>query len=60
MLQAKTKQVSKQELIKLIQSSNFKSFTLLEPYDQMDEKGLLDHLRRNKNQNRSIIIGVSS
>ncbi len=60
MLQSKTQQISKQDFIKLIQFRNFKSFTLLEPYEQSDEKTLLDHLRRNKSQKSSIIVGVSS
>lgn len=60
MLKPKTTKVTKEELIKMIQASNIKSFILLEPYDQQEEKTVLEQLRRNKAKTTSVIIGLST
>ena len=58
MLQLKQKNVSRTEIVKLIQNASFKKIILHEPYDGNDQKLLSDLLNKNKGQIISVIIGI--
>ena len=56
MLQEKQSSATKQELIKLIQASKVRSFTILEPVD--NEREVLDLFRKTKGKSITIIVGA--
>ena len=56
MIRSKKSNVTKQNLVKLIQESSIRTFTILEPVE--DDREVLELLRTNKGGFRTIIIGV--
>jgi hypothetical protein len=58
MLQIKQTNLSRTQIVKLVQNASFKQIILHEPYDKNDQKSLLDILKRNSSEEISIIIGI--
>ena len=56
MIQSKQATVTKQDLIKMIQATKVRSFTILEPIE--NERELLDLFRKTKGKSKTIIIGA--
>ena len=56
MIRSKQETTSKQDLIKLIQASKVKLFTILEPVE--NEREVLDLFRKIKGKSITIIIGA--
>jgi hypothetical protein len=56
MIRSKQETTSKQDLIKLIQASKVRSFTILEPVE--NEREVLDLFRKTKGKSITIIIGA--
>jgi hypothetical protein len=55
MIRSKYETTSKQDLIKLIQASKVRTFTILEPVE--NEREVLDLFRKTKGKSITIIIG---
>jgi hypothetical protein len=56
MIRSKQETTTKQELIKLIQVSKVRSFTILEPVES--EQEVLDLFRKTKGKSITIIVGA--
>ena len=56
MIRSKQETTTKQELIKLIQVSKVRSFTILEPVES--EQEVLDLIRKTKGKSITIIVGA--
>ena len=56
MIRSKKSTVTKQNLIKLLQESKVRTFTILEPVE--DDREVLELLRTSKGGFQTIIIGV--
>ena len=56
MIRSKKSTVSRQNLIKLLQESKVRTFTILEPVE--DDREVLELLRTSKGGFQTIIIGV--
>lgn len=56
MIQEKKSSVNKQDLIKLLQASKVRSFTILEPVES--EREVLDLFRTTKGKSITIIVGA--
>lgn len=56
MIRSKHETTSKQDLIKMVQASKVKSFTILEPVE--NEREVLDLFRKTKGKFITVIIGV--
>jgi hypothetical protein len=59
MIKSKQSNISRSELLRLLQATSFKKIYIHEPYFSGDEKALLDLLKQHKSEQVSIIIGVS-
>jgi hypothetical protein len=58
-IQAKQRTIGRSELLRLMQSTSFKKILLIEPFEQADQKSLLDLLKRHGADEISIIVVVA-
>lgn len=58
MLKSKQIQLTRSETIQLLQSANMKSLFIIEPYEESDQRGLTDLVKKHRNDTVSIIVCV--